>query len=99
MQPNVSTWATLQERNFRAKLVSDVSQTSKDRHTLGATAATRTRGEVSAICDGLDVVSTPRGNDQPSPALTPSLFPECLQPTLHFPMPDENCECWVPHRG
>ena len=62
----------------------------------GATAG-RTYGETSAEGDVSAAmgVSTPRGSDQPSPALTPSLFPGYLPPTIHFPMPYENCEWYV----
>lgn len=62
-------------------------QTSKTQAT-----AVKTCGETSALGDVSLGVSTPRGSDQPSPALTPSLFPGCLPPTIHFPMPYENCE-------
>ena len=59
--------------------------------------AVKSCGEASALnaCDGSASlsVSTPRGDDQPaSPALTVSLFPGCLPPTIHFPMPYENCK-------
>ena len=33
----------------------------------------------------------PRGCEQPSPPLTPSLFPG-IQPTIHFPLPSEACK-------
>ena len=63
--------------------------TAKD----GATAnVVKTHGEASDMSEGLVSVATPRGDEQPSPALTPSLFPGCLPPTIHFPMPYENCE-------
>ena len=38
---------------------------------------------------------TPRGSDQPSPPLTPSLF-SGFPPTIHFPLPHENCELLPP---
>lgn len=72
---------------FRGK-VGDLNDSSPAK---GGATAVRTRGEVSAQSEGLGV-STPRGTAQPSPALTPSLFPRCLPPTIHFPMSYENCE-------
>ena len=63
-------------------------------NVVASATGVRTRGAVSALSDDSVGVSTsPRDSDQPSPALTPSLFPGCLPPTIHFPMPYENCEC------
>ena len=64
-------------------------------HDSSLTTGIRTCGETSALGDSSLGVSTPRGTDDPSPALTPSLFPGCLPPTIHFPMPYENCEWCV----
>ena len=47
--------------------------------------------EVGPECGG-----TPQASDQPSPPLTPSLFTG-LPPTIHFPLPHENCELLISH--
>ncbi len=47
----------------------------------------RTHGQVTAA----SYTSSPPPSS-PSPALTPSLFPG-VPPTIHFPLPDEDCEC------
>ncbi len=80
------------ERPYNEKVGLDQKSTKR-----GAPAV-KTCGETSASDPGVGNslgVSTPRGSDQPSPALTPSLFPGCLPPTIHFPMPDENCEWYL----
>lgn len=65
-----------------------------DQKSKSGSAAVKTCGETSSVGDGsLQLgISTPRSSDQPSPALTSSLFPGCRPPTIHFPMPNENCE-------
>lgn len=57
----------------------------------------QTQGEPSSTSDGSSPFMTcspltPRGAEQPSPPLRPSLFPRHLPPTIHFPLPHENCE-------
>lgn len=78
----------------KERLSSDKISSDQNESVKGGVPAVKTCGETSASDVGVGSVgvSTPRGSDQPSPALTPSLFPGCLPPTIHFPMPDENCE-------
>ena len=78
------------------KSVTKVStdEVSLDQKSKSGSATVKTCGETSSAGDGsLQLgISTPQSSDQPSPALTPSLFPGCRPPTIHFPMPNENCE-------
>ena len=92
-KPSYVASSSGQESKFRERVCATdgVCQSSKDGRACATAVVTRTHGEASAISDSL-LGASPRGNGQPSPALTPSIFPECFQPTIHFPMPDENCE-------
>lgn len=74
--------------------VRDLSHKPAEPATKGGATSkvVKSHGEVSAISEDVSV-STQRGGEQPpSPALTPSMFPDSLPPTIHFPMPYENCE-------
>lgn len=41
----------------------------------------------------LDLPPSFQSSRGPSAALTPSLFPEYFQPTIHFPLHNEKCKC------
>ena len=83
-------------RTFTPLEVMSLSQDSSTAPSLllphDATSPVKSVGHSTEV---MESGGTPRGSDQPSPPLTPSLF-SGFPPTIHFPLPHENCELLPP---